>query len=423
MKAKSIATEPVGPLSLNLGPLLGDFRLLLILFVSFRLVLLVVFQPLMINGIERGITAGGDFRTYFLIASLSDEGGLPLRDWWSEFPPLWSYLSVLVYKLTPNFTAFSMVLAALFLLADTGNLVIIRRIGAILHGEETGIALAWIYALLLAPLVFVFWTFESLVAFCLLSGIWLLIEKCDRWLPLPIIIGILLKFIPALMLGAVWRYRAYRQAFAQTMLVLGIVALVYLSFFVQNAGMTLPSLMAQFNKASYQTVWALIDGNYRTGNFGALTERFDPARAYVLQGNPPRVPGWLRLGLALAIGLLVFFRTRRFDHTGLVAFAGIALLLFFLQSQGWSPQWLVQLIPLVLLCFPTRTGVLVIVVITLASFFEYPLLFSGFPAGEITSPLITPFALSILARTGIFIGLSIAFYNILRQPVEIGGKV
>lgn len=407
----------------QLGALLGDFRLLLILFVSFRLMLLMVFQPLVLNGTERGITAGGDFQTYFVIASLSDGGGLPLRDWWSEFPPLWSYFSVLVYKLTANFTAFSMTLAVLFLLADIGNLLLIRRIGDCLHGQATAMALAWIYAVLLAPLVFIFWTFEGLVAFCLLCGVWLLIEQRDKWFLLPITLGILTKFIPALALGAVWGYRDYRQALISTVIVVGIVTLVYLAFFLQNPSMTLPSLTAQFSKASYQTVWALIDGNTRTGNFGPLEDRLDPVRANVLQGNPPRVPGVLRFGVALAIGLVVFFRTRRLDDKGLVAFVGMTLLLFFLQSQGWSPQWLAQIIPFVLLCFPNRAGILVIVVITLASFFEYPLLFSGDIGGEITSALTAPFALSILARTGLFIGLCVALYNILRQPIGNDGKV
>jgi len=43
--------------------------------------------------------------------------------------------------------------------------------------------------------------------------------------------------------------------------------------------MTMPSLTAQFNKASYESIWALIDGNYRTGNFGPLTDRLTRQRS------------------------------------------------------------------------------------------------------------------------------------------------
>ncbi|MFN8564460.1 MAG: hypothetical protein U0703_23220 [Anaerolineae bacterium] len=89
--------------------------------------------------------------------------------------------------------------------------------------------------------------------------------------------------------------RDMRLAARYTLVSVGIFALVYLLLFAQNSAMTLPSLTAQFNKASYQTVWALIDGNYSTGNFGAAQERLDPANASRLEGEPPVIPGVVRL--------------------------------------------------------------------------------------------------------------------------------
>jgi hypothetical protein len=181
--------------------------------------------------------------------------------------------------------------------------------------------------------------------------------------------------------------------------------------------MTLPSLTAQFNKSSYQTIWALIDGNYKTGSFGPLEDRLYPERANIPLGNPARIPVWLRLGVAVAVGLFVFLRTRRFDHKGFVAFATITLLIFFLQAQGWSPQWLVQIIPLVLLCFPTRTGVLVTLLLSFAAFAEYPFLFirTGDTHGEITGAFVMPFVMLIVARTLILVGVCVGLYRILRQ--------
>src|SRR5262249_14830326 len=136
-------TSPIGqPISeaarqsLSLPGLLGDFRLLLILFVAFRLMLLMVFEPLLIQNVEHGITVGGDFQTYFQIASFSKTVGMPLRDWWSEFPPLWSYLSVIAYQLqgaNPSYSNFAMLFGLIFLAADAGNLVLIRKIGTHLY--------------------------------------------------------------------------------------------------------------------------------------------------------------------------------------------------------------------------------------------------------------------------------------------------
>lgn len=398
--------------------LLGDFRLLLILFIAFRVLLLLVYQPLLVEGGERGITAGGDYQTYFNIAALSDSLGAPFRDWWSEFPPAWTYLSVLIYQGTGGaYAGYGLLLGLVVLAFDAGNLALMRKIGAHLYGAAVGLALAWIYALLLAPLVFTFWTFEPLAAFWLLLGLWWLLKKRDTRSALAAAVGALTKLTPALLVGAVWRFREGRSAARYTALLAGVFTLVYLPLLAQNAAMTLPSLTAQFNKASYQTVWALLDGNYRTGNFGPLADRADPARANVMQGRPAVVPGWLRLGAALALGLFVFARARRFDDRGLVAFVTITLLIFFLQAQGWSPQWLAQIAPLVLLCFPTRNGVLIVVLLSAAVFIEYPFLFirTGDTGGEMTGALVGPFVMLVLARTIVLAGVCAALYRKLRQ--------
>ena len=405
--------------SLSASALLSDFRLLLILFIFFRLLLLIIYQPLIINGVERGVTAGGDFLYYYQLGSLSQQGYLPFRDWWSEFPPIPSFLETVLVQLfgRGGYSSFALVYGVIMVLFDLGNLVMMRRIGNKLHGARTGMALAWIYALTLAPVVMIWWNFEPMVTFFLLWGIATLIERRDVRSAVIAAVGALIKFTPALLLGAVWRFRQPRAALRYSLITLGIFAAVYVILFAQNAAMTAPSLTAQFNKASYQTVWALLDGNTRTGNFGAPEERLDPANAYLLQGNPSVIPGFVRLGAAALIGVFVFWRTRRFDERGLVAFVAITLLIFFLQAQGWSPQWLAQIIPLILLCFPSRDGVTAVVLLSLVTFAEYPFLFirTGDTGGEITGGLMTPFVSLVLARTAILVGMCAALYRRLRQ--------
>ncbi|MFN8451126.1 MAG: hypothetical protein U0521_21745 [Anaerolineae bacterium] len=288
--------------SIQTSTLLNDFRLLLILFVTFRVMLLMIYQPIFASGIERGVTAGGDFMTYFQLGALSNQGLLPFRDWWSEFPPISSYLNVVIFQLfgRSGYTGFALLFGVIMMLFDVGNLVMVRRIGARLHGAGTGMALAWVYAVTLAPLVLIWWDFEPMVAFFLLWALATLIERRDVRSAIIAAVGGLTKFTPLLILGAVWRMRDMRLAARYTLVSVGAFALVYLLLFAQNSAMTLPSLTAQFNKASYQTVWALIDGNYSTGNFGAAQERLDPANASRLEGEPSVIPGVVRLGLATA---------------------------------------------------------------------------------------------------------------------------
>lgn len=409
---------------LSIPGLLADFRLLVILFVAMRLMLLMVYQPLIIDGLERGMSAGGDFAHYFGLGALVKNGLLPFRDWWSEFPPIPSYLIALVIGLTggENYAAFAALFGLIMLLADVGVLIMLRNIAGKLHGANTGIATAWIYALMVAPLVFIWWNFEILVAFFLLLGLWWLLKKQDVRSALAAGVGALVKFTPALLLGAALRFRERKIGLRYTLITIGVFVLIYGLLFAQNSQMTLPSLTAQFNKASYQTVWALIDGNYKTGNFGSPESHLDPATADILYGNPSVVPGFVRLGVAGLIGLFVFWKTRRFDDKGLVAFVTITLLIFFLQAQGWSPQWLAQIIPLVLLCFPTRNGILVCLMLSMVTFTEYPVLFirTGDMGGEISGALVMPFVILVLARTLILLGLCMALYRRLRQePIVV----
>jgi hypothetical protein len=412
MKKRAQAITPTG--------LLGDFRLLMIMFVAFRLLLMIVYYPLIINDVERGVSTGGDFATYYQLGALTGQGLLPFRDWWSEFPPIPSMLITALYGMlgaTPAYSAFATSFGMLMLMCDIGNLLLIRRIGARVHGAATGMALAWVYAVMLAPMVFLWWNFEPLVAFVLLLGLNWLVERKDVPSAIAAGIGALIKFTPALLLGAVWRFRATPAAARYSAITAAIFLGIYGLLFAQNAAMTAPSLTAQFGKASYQTVWALLDGNYRTGNFGPIEDRFDPARAGDVLGNPAVIPGVVRLGIAAAIGLYIFMRVRRTDLQGMLAFVAITLLIFFLQAQGWSTQWLAQIIPLVLLALPTRDSVMILVLLTSVTFVEYPFLFmrTGDTGGVITGELILPYSALIFIRTALLIGLCVALYRKLRQ--------
>lgn len=408
--------------AIDSGPagLLGDFRLLLILFVSFRLLLVIVYQPLILQGTERGLSAGGDFQYYFQLGALSERGLLPFRDWWSEFPPVPAWINTLVYQVAgrgDNYGGFALLYGVIMLAADTGSLIRVRQIGTRLYHAQQGMTLAWIYSLMIAPTVFMWWNFEPLVAFLFLSALYAFIQRRDTPSAIWALVGTLTKFTPALLIGTALRFRPARASLRYIGLVLGGFAAVYVVLLIQNAAMTLPSITAQFGKPSYQTVWALIDGNFTTGNFGPVEARLDPATVTDGEGRPAVIPGWLRLGAAVAIGAAIFVTTRRFDERGYLYFTTLALLIFFLQAQGWSPQWLAQIIPLLLLCFPTRDGVLIAVVLSGLTFVEYPFLFirTGDSNGVVTGALLTPFILLVVTRTLLLVGVCVALYRRLRQ--------
>jgi hypothetical protein len=172
--------------------------------------------------------------------------------------------------------------------------------------------------------------------------------------------------------------------------------------------MALTSLTVQAQKPSYQSVWALIDGNYRSGVFPTGEARADASAQAVHElGNPPVVPSPLRWALVgAALGWLWLARPPDNPQNRLY-FVTATLLIVMLGSGGWSPQWMVTLTPLLLLCFPSRVGVLLILTLVVNVLVEFPGLFRTNPDdGTLIVGAVRPiFAVSILLRTAILIGI------------------
>jgi hypothetical protein len=171
------------------------------------------------------------------------------------------------------------------------------------------------------------------------------------------------------------------------------------------------------SKSSWETVWALLDGNYATGNFGPIADHLDPALATVPLGNPPRIPTWLTLG---AFGLLyayLFFgrqtmvrRPSSVVHRppSTVAFTGLTWCIFLLWSRGWSPQWQMLLVPLILLALPLQRAVLFSVVFGIVNFVEWPVLLSRGWSWSLW--------LTVPVRTLLIVLLATEFYSVWRRP-------
>ncbi len=404
-----------------------DFRLLLYLFVGLRLVVLIAHQPQWVTlpntsaaPLERGVTVYGDFAYHFGIAESVARGLLPYRDFWYEYPPVIPLISSAVYALSgPNFSAYANVLAIVLLIFDVGTLLLIRRIGARLYNTATGETLALIYALLAAPLILMFWNFEGVVAFLVLLTLWLLIERRDIPAAVGIAIGGLTKIVPLVLIAAIWRVRPIADAAKVTLIALTLVALGVGLILLNAPRFGLPSLTAQLNKPSSETVWALLDRNYRTGAFD--NNRLDPTAAVDSRANPPLIPAWLRTAFFLALGAALFLHVRRTDAFATVALGALAIVLLYLWSAGWSIQWQLVLIPLMLLTLADRSAVLLCLGLAIFSFIEYPLLFargvdSTGATGALLPQFVPLFALTVMARTAILAAFGVLLYRRLGKP-------
>ena len=352
-----------------------------VLFLTGRLIM-IMSMPL------EGLIGYGDFVHFFNFASL----GIPFFDFWIEFPPIFPFLSrALVVISGGQQHVYAYLLVIILTLFQTGSLHLFLKLAALFYPEDTVLARGWIYLLLLLVTAYGWWFFDPLAVFFTLLGlVWILDEKPVR-AGFALALGALTKWFPLLVIPAIWRYRRTRQALLTSLVALGTTALVWGGLFWASPLYTNASMGSQLAKGSWETVWALLDGNLMTGNFGPEIERLDPLAAWQPRGNPPTIPTYLTLLIFGGVGGMFFWLAYRQGKMGIPAFVGLTWVLFLLWSPGWSPQWVLYLLPLILLTLPIRQGVLFSMTLLLVNLLEWPVLLSrGFFRGLwLTVPLRT----------------------------------
>jgi hypothetical protein len=157
---------------------------------------------------------------------------------------------------------------------------------------------------------------------------------------------------------------------------LGLVVLVWGIHYIVSPTMTWASLQSQPSRASWQTIWALIDGNMTTGAFLPIAEKLNPESATFRMGNPAVIPTWLTLIVFAAIGIWLLFRINTQEKQSLIAMIGITWVVFLIWSTGWSPQWVLYLLPLICLSLPPTKSLLLTFGLLFISLIEWPVLLS-----------------------------------------------
>lgn len=376
-----------------------------ILFLISRLFLIVTFTP-------EGLRGYGDFINFYRLAGM----GWPYLDYWSEFPPIFPFMSPFLSGVSGGQEhIFDYLLVFIFTLFQAGNLALFIRIINPIYPPANAQTRIWVYFAILLVLPYGWWYFDPLAVFFALLGLSFLLERKDVSAGISLGIGALVKYFPIFVLSAAWRYRPKKRSLLITLVSLGIIVIVYIGLYLASPDMTTASMQSQFSKGSWETVWALVDGNFNTGNFGPLLERYDASSALILRNNPPRLPSWLTLIPFVCLGLYLLWRARLNDPRSVIAFVGVTWCVFLLWSPGWSPQWVLYLLPLILLTLPLRIGSMFAITLVLINLLEWPVLLSrGYDWG---------LWLTVPVRTILLILLGIEFWRVIhgieeKQDVE-----
>jgi uncharacterized membrane protein len=358
-----------------------------LLFTLSRLLVAAVRVPFLI-GSDRFF----DYRFFLEMSQLSDQGWYPYLHYWSEYPPLFPWLSVAAYRLSalsgnPLATeaAYYTLTTVLRIAGEVGSFVLIICIARDLWGLTAAVRSALLYALLFLPYYLWNGAFDSLPVFLFLLALWLLIRQRDQLSAVAAALGAASKIFPALIVPIAfitlpgmrrkWRYVAVFAA---------VLALIFAPFLLANPAMTLASLINMTGRNAWLTVWALAEGYYGAGGVASLSQRFDPASA--LLGRSSDVASLLALaifGLIFALFYWRFWIASRgkapLHPLRVVAAAGFTLHMLLLYSRGYSPQFLMWIAPLIAILFPNRRGAIHLALLGIVNLVEYPLYLKYFP--------------------------------------------
>jgi hypothetical protein len=374
-------------------------KILVVLFILARL-MQILSSP------TEGFRGYGDFIHFYHLAALP---GWPFINYWVEFPPLFPFLSAVLYRLSgAQQHTYDYLLAFILMAVDSGNLFLFIKITLRLHPAEKSVGRILGYYTILVALAYSWWYFDPLAVLALLAGIYLLIEKKFVWAGFAFGAGLLIKLFPILGLVMAWKTLPWQKAALISGICLGSGLIIYGGLLLASPEFTRASLISQGSKGSWETVWALLDGNYRTGNFGPEIERLDVSKASQTAGNSPRVPVWITLPIFAAIGLWGFWKARITEERQGLALIGWTWSLFLLWSPGWSPQWILYLLPLVLLVFNQKRAFLFALVLVFINLLEWPVLLSR--------GLFWSLNLTVIVRTLILLMLAFLFFQEMTLP-------
>jgi hypothetical protein len=385
-----------------------------IAFVAFRLMALLLMKP---GGF---IGTLSDFEIYRLLVSYASQGFYPAVDYWIEYPPLFPWILVGIYRLAlllpawrePGFW-FKVLLPTVLMLAETANLILIYLIGKRLYGERIALRVAWVYTLLFIPLLMMLGRFDALGLTFLLLALYLTLIRRPLASGVAAGVGLLVKLWSIIVVPvAFWREPTWRRrALLISTTLLAVVAMA-LPFVLLNPQLFASSWTINLKRTSWQTVWALLIGYTGWGLPGGAN-RFDPAQAGASQ--PPSNLPWTVISLGFALFYLWLW-TRRIDWQDdrrAVAFTGLTMNLVMVYLKGYSPQFLVWLLPFVILLLPGLRGITYALLLSVVNIVEYPFYFSMLR----NQPWVL--TCTVLARTGLLIVLAVEYGRIaLSQPIS-----
>jgi hypothetical protein len=350
-----------------------EFIALLVLFVAFRVMAVLFFQP---GGYFRGYS---DFTFYMGAASVTDEGYYPFIDFWLEYPPLFPWLFTAYYRLSlllpeaenPRLWFYALVGLTLVVF-ETGNLTLIYATARRLYDRHQALRILTFYAALFYPVYVLTANFDTIPLFFILLGLYLILAGRSVGSGIALGIGFCVKLTPIVLVAvAVRTLVGVREKMKHVLAAVAAIIALSIPFLVLDAHLYLIPFRAAVGRSSWENVWAVLEGFFGYGEVGG--DRFNRA-VTDFTIHPSTLP-WLWITVFFGL-VYLFFYTRPADYRDKRKVLGLSLLtmaLFMLYSKGHSPQFLIYLLPLIVLyCSPAR-AIAYALSLTVLNFLEHPI--------------------------------------------------
>ncbi len=384
----------------------NDFIMLIILFITFRVLALTAFRP---GGLVLDFS---DFYWYRSFAELTHQGYYPYYNLWTTYPPLFPFVMIALYQMStllppwtfPNLW-FTLLLGGFFLLFEIGNFILLYLFALKIYPANQALRPCWIYAALFVPVYTVTGWFESYPLFFFLLSLYLLLEKRPYLSAFFTGIGFMIKLIPAILIPIALRQLTLRSLLTYLLIFISTVILIGLPFYFLNPALFFGSQQITAAREPWETVWALIDGNY---NYGIIPLDMRDLSWTATAAPPTRIPWLLVTAMFALIYGLVYFRSFDWHNPrNVIAFVGFTNSLFMLWSKGYSPQWLNWPLYFIALLLPNLRGLIYATIFSFGNLIESNFFFIMFPEEHWL------FIVTVLTRTFLLMVLAVEFLHLI----------
>jgi uncharacterized membrane protein len=371
----------------------------------------------------------GDIGFYYQLAQLSDRGFYPFIQFWTEYPPVFPFLVTGFYRFAsvvglaaPGL--FTIAVQALLAAVDIGNLVLVYQLVRFAHGERAARFAAALYAVCPALVFFSSGWFDPLAVLFSLAALYALVSKRPTLAGFLIALGVLTKIYPGVLLVVAPAALGWRGARRASITMLATLGVVLAPLAMVRGDLLFASFASMATRPPWETVPALMSGNYAWGIQPQLEERFTAATAFVQSGSPvllTLVPETLVL-VAIGAGWLAWNRGRTATRD-LFALAALAVVMFLLGNKGFSPQFIVWIIPLILLVWPNRVGLAYLVALSAHFMFydqvAFPAMHGYFEDGNGSFERVVALEWeSVIVRTGLMVCVAVHLFVVAVGPIR-----